>query len=124
LSGFASVRYLNQYRAHFFVLAFWLKHIKSEGRSGSTSAEPELLAISIESGASDSERVLVRYFWLGDTEADRTVGRIRGASQRRWSRFKCKMPYRDIAQELTNRNIPAPRGGHVWNAITVMRVMK
>jgi DNA invertase Pin-like site-specific DNA recombinase len=35
-----------------------------------------------------------------------------------------EMPYRDIAQELTNRNIPTPRGGDVWNAMTVMRVMK
>ena len=35
-----------------------------------------------------------------------------------------EMPYRDIAQELTNRNIPALRGGDLWNAMTVMRVMK
>jgi DNA invertase Pin-like site-specific DNA recombinase len=35
-----------------------------------------------------------------------------------------EMPYRDIAQELTNRNIPTPRGGDSWNAMTVMRVMK
>jgi DNA invertase Pin-like site-specific DNA recombinase len=35
-----------------------------------------------------------------------------------------EMPYRDIAQELTNRNIPTPRGGDLWNAMTVMRVMK
>jgi len=35
-----------------------------------------------------------------------------------------EMPYRDIAQELTNRNIPTPRGSDVWNAMTVMRVMK
>jgi DNA invertase Pin-like site-specific DNA recombinase len=35
-----------------------------------------------------------------------------------------EMTYRDIAQELTNRNIPTPRGGDVWNAMTVMRVMK
>jgi DNA invertase Pin-like site-specific DNA recombinase len=34
------------------------------------------------------------------------------------------MPYRDIAQELTNRNIPTPRGSGLWNAMTVMRVMK
>jgi hypothetical protein len=34
------------------------------------------------------------------------------------------MPYRDIAQELTNRNIPTPRGGDLWSAMTVMRVMK
>ena len=35
-----------------------------------------------------------------------------------------EMPYREIAQELTNRNIPTPRGGDLWNAMTVMRVMK
>ena len=35
-----------------------------------------------------------------------------------------EMSYRDIAQELTNRNIPTPRGGDLWNAMTVMRVMK
>ena len=35
-----------------------------------------------------------------------------------------EMPYRDIAQELTNRNIPTPRGGDLWNAMTVVRVMK
>ena len=35
-----------------------------------------------------------------------------------------EMPYRDIAQELTNRNIPTPRGGDLWNAMTVMRVTK
>jgi hypothetical protein len=36
----------------------------------------------------------------------------------------CELPYREIAQELTNRNIPTPRGGDLWNAMTVMRVMK
>jgi DNA invertase Pin-like site-specific DNA recombinase len=35
-----------------------------------------------------------------------------------------EMPYREIAQELTNRNVPTPRGGDVWNAMTVMRAMK
>ena len=35
-----------------------------------------------------------------------------------------EMPYRDIAQELTNRSIPTPRGGDLWNAMTVMRAMK
>lgn len=33
------------------------------------------------------------------------------------------LPLREIAQELTDRRIPAPRGGG-WNAMTVMRVMK
>jgi DNA invertase Pin-like site-specific DNA recombinase len=35
-----------------------------------------------------------------------------------------EMPYREIAQELSNRNLPTPRGGDSWNAMTVMRVMK
>ncbi|AHY52593.1 recombinase family protein [Bradyrhizobium japonicum] len=33
------------------------------------------------------------------------------------------LPYREIAQELTDRGIPSPRGG-AWNAMTVMRVIK
>jgi DNA invertase Pin-like site-specific DNA recombinase len=32
-------------------------------------------------------------------------------------------PYREIARELTSRNIRTPRGGDVWNAMTVLRVM-
>jgi hypothetical protein len=32
--------------------------------------------------------------------------------------------HREIAEELTNRNIPTPRGGDLWNAMTVMRAMK
>ena len=35
-----------------------------------------------------------------------------------------ELAYREIAEELTNRNIPTPRGGDLWNAMTVMRVMK
>jgi hypothetical protein len=31
---------------------------------------------------------------------------------------------REIATELTNRNILTPRGGDVWNQVTVMRSMK
>ena len=34
-----------------------------------------------------------------------------------------ELPYREIAEELTNRKIPAPRGG-AWNAMLVMRAMK
>jgi DNA invertase Pin-like site-specific DNA recombinase len=33
-------------------------------------------------------------------------------------------PFRDIAQELTNRRIKTPRGGDTWNQVTVMRVMR
>jgi DNA invertase Pin-like site-specific DNA recombinase len=35
-----------------------------------------------------------------------------------------EMPLRDIAAELTNRNIPTPRGGDSWNAMSVSRAMK
>jgi hypothetical protein len=31
-----------------------------------------------------------------------------------------ELPYREIAQELTDRKIPAPRGG-AWNAMLVMQ---
>ena len=32
--------------------------------------------------------------------------------------------YREIAEELTDRRIKTPRGGDVWNQVTVMRSMK
>jgi hypothetical protein len=31
---------------------------------------------------------------------------------------------REIAHELTNRNIPTPRGGDLWNAMTIMRATR
>ncbi len=33
-------------------------------------------------------------------------------------------PYREIAEGLTSRNIPTPRGCDAWNAMSVMRSMK
>ena len=33
-------------------------------------------------------------------------------------------PYREITEELTNRNIPTPRGGDAWSQVAVMRAMK
>jgi hypothetical protein len=33
-------------------------------------------------------------------------------------------PLRTIAEELTDRGIKTPRGGDVWNQVTVMRVMR
>ena len=33
-------------------------------------------------------------------------------------------PLRAIAEELTDRNIPTPRGGDTWNQVTVMRALK
>ena len=35
-----------------------------------------------------------------------------------------EVPYREIAEELPPRNIPTPRGGEQWNAMSVMRAMK
>jgi DNA invertase Pin-like site-specific DNA recombinase len=35
-----------------------------------------------------------------------------------------EQPYRDIAEQLTERGVPTPRGGDTWNAMTVMRVLK
>jgi hypothetical protein len=32
--------------------------------------------------------------------------------------------YREIAEALTNRGIKTPRGGDVWNGVTIMRVMR
>ena len=32
--------------------------------------------------------------------------------------------YREIAEALADRGIKTPRGGDVWNQVTVMRVMK
>ena len=34
-----------------------------------------------------------------------------------------ELSYREIAEELTDRKMPAPRGG-AWNAMSVMRAMK
>jgi hypothetical protein len=35
-----------------------------------------------------------------------------------------ELPYREIAEELTSRNIPTPRGGDAWSQVAVMRSMK
>jgi hypothetical protein len=50
----------------------------------------------------------------------RLVTQMRAGS---WKRCGIR-PYREIAEELTNRNIPTPRCGDTWNWVTVMRVMK
>jgi hypothetical protein len=48
----------------------------------------------------------------------------RGADARR-SRKRCGIrPYREITEELANRNIPTPRAaGDTWNQVMVMRSM-
>jgi DNA invertase Pin-like site-specific DNA recombinase len=35
-----------------------------------------------------------------------------------------EQPYKDIAEQLTERRVPTPRGGDTWNAMTVMRMLK
>ena len=58
---------------------------------------------------------------LGKMVTDATMARdavLRPILETMW-----EMPLRDIAQELNNRNIPAPRGG-AWGATSVMRAMK
>ncbi|MFH0300995.1 recombinase family protein [Bradyrhizobium sp. 31Argb] len=32
--------------------------------------------------------------------------------------------YKDIAEQLTERGVPTPRGGYTWNPMTTMRVLK
>jgi len=32
--------------------------------------------------------------------------------------------YREIAEALTDRGINTPRGGDVWNGVTIMRAMR
>jgi DNA invertase Pin-like site-specific DNA recombinase len=58
---------------------------------------------------------------VGRMNAEQAAGRdaeLRPILETMW-----EQPYREIAAELTERGIPAPRGGE-WNAMTVMRVMK
>jgi DNA invertase Pin-like site-specific DNA recombinase len=56
-------------------------------------------------------------------DANKAAAAARDAQLRPVLEELWEMPYRDIAQELTDRGIASPRGG-VWNAMTVMRVMK
>jgi DNA invertase Pin-like site-specific DNA recombinase len=59
---------------------------------------------------------------VGQMNTDAAAARdtvLRPILQEMW-----ELPYRQIAEELTNRNIPTPRGGEQWNAMTVMRAMK
>jgi hypothetical protein len=37
---------------------------------------------------------------------------------------RCGASHREIAEGLTSRNIPTPRDGGAWNAMSVMRAMK
>jgi DNA invertase Pin-like site-specific DNA recombinase len=56
-------------------------------------------------------------------DANKAAAAARDADLRPILEGMWEMPLRDIAQELNNRNIPAPRGG-AWGATSVMRAMK
>ena len=57
-------------------------------------------------------------------DANKAAAAARDAQLRPILEEMWELPYRDIAQELTHRKIKTPRGGDVWNAMTVMRAMK
>ena len=56
-------------------------------------------------------------------DANKAAAAARDAQLRPILETMWEMPYRHIADELTDRGIPAPRGG-AWNAMSVMRCMK
>ena len=56
-------------------------------------------------------------------DANRAAAAARDADLRAVLEEIWELSYRDIAQELTDRGIAAPRGG-IWNAMSVMRSMK
>ena len=35
-----------------------------------------------------------------------------------------EQPYAEIADQLTERGVPTPRGGNVWNAMTVRNILR
>jgi DNA invertase Pin-like site-specific DNA recombinase len=57
-------------------------------------------------------------------DANKAAAAARDVNLRPILEAMLERPYRDIAQELTDRGIRTPRGGNVWNQVTVMRVMK
>jgi DNA invertase Pin-like site-specific DNA recombinase len=57
-------------------------------------------------------------------DANKATAAARDVNLRPILEAMLERPYRDIAQELTDRGIRTPRGGNVWNQVTVMRVMK
>lgn len=56
-------------------------------------------------------------------DANRAAAAARDARLRPLLEKMWGLPYREIAKELTDRGIPAPRGGN-WSAMSVMRSMK
>ena len=61
---------------------------------------------------------------LALADANKAAAAARDADLRPILEAMRDRPLREIAMELTNRNIPTPRGGDTWSQVTVMRVMK
>jgi len=57
-------------------------------------------------------------------DANRAAAAARDADLRPVLQALSGLTLREIAQELTDRGIKTPRGGDVWNQVTVMRVTK
>jgi DNA invertase Pin-like site-specific DNA recombinase len=57
-------------------------------------------------------------------DANKAAAAARDAGLRPMLEALRDRPLREIAMELTNRNIPTPRGGDAWSPVTVMRSMR
>ena len=57
-------------------------------------------------------------------DANKAAAATRDAQLRPILEKMSDLTYREIAQRLTDRGIKTPRGGDLWNATTVMRVLK
>ena len=98
----------------------FMLHIKAavaqEERRLISQRTKEALAAAKERG--------VRLGNQAQADANKAAAAARDADLRPILETMRGQPYRDIAQELTDRCIKTPRGGDVWNQVTVMRVMK
>jgi len=61
---------------------------------------------------------------LALADANKAAAAARDADLRPILEAMRDQTYREIAEALTNRGIKTPRGGDVWNQVTVMRSMK
>ena len=57
-------------------------------------------------------------------DANKAAAEARDAELRPIMEAMRNQTYREIAEALADRGIKTPRGGDVWNQVTVMRVMK
>jgi DNA invertase Pin-like site-specific DNA recombinase len=98
----------------------FMLHIKAavaqEERRLISQRTKEALAAAKERG--------VRLGNQAQADANKAAAAARDADLRPILETMRDRPLREIAMELTNRNIPTPRGGDTWSQVTVMRVMK